>query len=99
MSHQPLTSLNQPSRRADIEQGRALCSGLTDRPISGFAYPHGERDAETIAMVREAGFEWACSTRAASIDSENYELFDLPRVAAPDVPGAMMLHAIEATTP
>ena len=99
MSHQPLTSLTQANRRAEIEGGRAMCTGFTDRPVSGFAYPHGDRDTETIAMVREAGFAWACSTRAAGIDPDNYELFDLPRIAAPDAPGTMMLNGIEAATP
>ena len=99
VSHQPLTSLARTVRRAEIEDGRAICSGLANRPISGFAYPHGDRDAETIAMVREAGFAWACSTRAASVDPKHYDRFDLPRVAAPDVSGTEILNWIEGTTP
>ena len=99
MSHQPLTSLSHTDRRAEIEDGRAICIGLAGRPISGFAFPHGDRDAETIAMVREAGFAWACSTRAASVDPKNYDRFDLPRIVAPDVSGTAILNRIEEATP
>jgi len=99
MTHQPLTSLSHADRRAEIEDGRALCIGLADQPVSGFAFPHGDRDAETIAMVREAGFGWACSTRAASVDPKHCDRFDLPRVIAPDVSGAAILKRIEETTP
>jgi hypothetical protein len=47
---------------------------------TGFAYPHGERDADTMQLVENAGYSWACSTRWAAIDRSNYNLFDLPRI-------------------
>ena len=50
-------------------------------------------------MVREAGFAWACSTRAACINPRNYDRFDLPRIAAPDVSGTAILKRIEHATP
>jgi peptidoglycan/xylan/chitin deacetylase (PgdA/CDA1 family) len=99
MSHQPLTSLSGIERRAEIEEGRALCTVLADQPVNGFAYPHGDRDADTIAMVREAGFAWACSTRAASIDPKNYDRFDLPRIVAPDASGRALLDRIKEAAP
>jgi peptidoglycan/xylan/chitin deacetylase (PgdA/CDA1 family) len=99
MSHQPLTSLSSTDRRAEIVEGRAVCLGLSGQSVDGFAFPHGDRDAETIAMVREAGFAWACSTRAASVDPQHYDRFDLPRIAAPDVSGGAILRRIEQATP
>jgi peptidoglycan/xylan/chitin deacetylase (PgdA/CDA1 family) len=99
MSHQPLTSVSSAERRAEIEDGRAMCIALAHQPVNGFAFPHGDRDAETIAIVREAGFAWACSTRAACIDPRNYDLFDLPRIAAPDVSGRAILDLIEGARP
>jgi peptidoglycan/xylan/chitin deacetylase (PgdA/CDA1 family) len=99
MSHQPLTSLSHTDRRTEIEVGRAICVGLAGQPIDGFAFPHGDRDAETIAMVREAGFAWACSTRAASVDPTKYDCFDLPRIVAADVSGRAILNRIEEATP
>jgi peptidoglycan/xylan/chitin deacetylase (PgdA/CDA1 family) len=99
ISHQPLTTLARADRRAEIEEGRGICIGLSDQPVNGFAFPHGDRDAETIAMVREAGFGWACSTRSASIDPKNYGRFDLPRIVAPDVSGSAILDWIEEAAP
>ncbi len=99
MSHQPLTSLSRADRRTEIEEGRAFCMGLVDQPVNGFAFPHGDRDDETLAMVREAGFAWACSTRAARVDPNRYNRFDLPRIVAPDIAGGEILERIEAAAP
>jgi peptidoglycan/xylan/chitin deacetylase (PgdA/CDA1 family) len=99
MSHQPLTSLSRADRRTEIEEGRAFCTGLVDQPVNGFAFPHGDRDDETLAMVREAGFAWACSTRPARIDPNHYNRFDLPRFVAPDLCGNAILERIEAAAP
>jgi peptidoglycan/xylan/chitin deacetylase (PgdA/CDA1 family) len=99
MTHQPLTTLAHPDRRAEIEDGRAICIKLANQPVDGFAFPHGDHDTDTVAMVREAGFAWACSTRAANVDRTNYDRFDLPRVAAPDISGTALLHALEEAAP
>ena len=57
---------------------------LSALPVSGFAYPHGDRDAETIDMVRRSGYRWACSTLEATIDPVRVNLHDLSRIAVGD---------------
>ena len=54
---------------------------LSALPVTGFTYPHGDRDVETIDMVRRAGYRWACSTCEAPIDPERADPHDLSRVA------------------
>ena len=99
VTHQPLTTLAAAERRAEIETSRSVCRDLVRGPVCGFAYPHGDRDIETIAMVREAGYSWACSTRGALVDPEDYNRFDLPRLVARDVSGAALLRQIEEARP
>lgn len=99
VTHQPLTTLPAAERRAEIEGSRSVCRELAGGPVRGFAFPHGDRDAKTIAMVREAGFAWACSTREAAVDPKNYDRFDLPRLVARDVPGRVLLREMEQAGP
>jgi peptidoglycan/xylan/chitin deacetylase (PgdA/CDA1 family) len=96
VTHQLLTTLPVPERRAEIEASRALCRRLVpDQPVTGFAYPHGDRDPETIAMVRDAGYVWACSTRPGAIGRRMHDPFDLPRVAVPDVGGEALVRLFD----
>ncbi|NTZ42338.1 polysaccharide deacetylase family protein [Altererythrobacter sp. SALINAS58] len=94
MTHQPLTSLPPAERQVEIAESKVLCSRWAGRAVTGFAYPHGDCDPETRSMVREVGFAWACSTRAATVDSKNYDLFNLPRLSAPDVTGKVLLRTL-----
>ena len=67
-THQPLTSLPAAARVEEIQRSRAEAEVLSALPVTGFTYPHGDRDAETIDMVRRAGYRWACSTCEATVD-------------------------------
>jgi peptidoglycan/xylan/chitin deacetylase (PgdA/CDA1 family) len=78
--HHPLPTLPLEERRREIEGSRRDCAMFSGSLPTGFAYPHGERDADTMQLVENAGYSWACSTRWAAIDRSNYNLFDLPRI-------------------
>jgi peptidoglycan/xylan/chitin deacetylase (PgdA/CDA1 family) len=82
--HQPLTSLPAAARAEEIQRSREEAEALSSLPVTGFAYPHGDRDAETIDMVRFAGYRWACSTCEAAIDPLCADLHDLSRIAVGD---------------
>ena len=90
-THQPLTSLPAAARVEEIQRSRVEAEALSALPVTGFAYPHGDRDAETIDMVRRAGYRWACSTREATIDPLRADLHDLPRIAVGDWRANMLL--------
>ena len=83
-THQRLTSLPAAARAEEIQRSRAEAGALSTFPVTGFAYPHGDRDVETIDMVRRAGYRWACSTREATIDPLRADLHDLSRIAVGD---------------
>ncbi len=99
ITHQPLTTLPPSERRSEITESRMLCTGWAGQSVTGFAYPHGDCDTETRAMVKDAGFAWACSTSEAAVDPVNFDLYNLPRLAAPDVTGTALLRTLkEAST-
>jgi peptidoglycan/xylan/chitin deacetylase (PgdA/CDA1 family) len=83
-THQPLTSLPAAARAEEIQRSRAEAEALSALPVTGFAYPHGDRDTETIDMVRRAGYRWACSTCETTIDPLRADLYDLSRIAVRD---------------
>jgi peptidoglycan/xylan/chitin deacetylase (PgdA/CDA1 family) len=78
-THEPLPALPLAERRAEIAGSRADCERLTGRPVRGFAYPYGDRDADTMRMVRDLGFAWACSTHDVAVEPARFDRFDLPR--------------------
>jgi peptidoglycan/xylan/chitin deacetylase (PgdA/CDA1 family) len=98
-THQRLTSLAATARVEEIQRSRIEAEALSTVPVTGFAYPHGDRDAETIDMVRRAGYLWACSTREATIDSRRVDLHDLSRIAVREWPASVPLAKLGAVNP
>ena len=97
-THQPLTSLPAAARVEEIQRSRVEAEALSALPVTGFTYPHGDRDAETIDMVRRAGYRWACSTCEATIDPRHADLHDLSRIAVRDWRANMLLVKLDAAS-
>jgi peptidoglycan/xylan/chitin deacetylase (PgdA/CDA1 family) len=98
-THQLLTSLPPAARIEEIQRSRVEAEALSGLPVTGFTYPHGDRDAETIEMVRRAGYRWACSTREAVIHPLCPDLHDLPRLAVGDWWANRLLYRLGAVSP
>ena len=98
-THQLLTSLAPAARIEEIQKSRLEAEALSGLSVSGFTYPHGDRDAETIEMVRRAGYRWACSTREAVIEPLCPNLHDLPRLAVGDWRANRLLERLGAVSP
>lgn len=63
-THRRLTELDADAQRAEVERSKALLEERLARPVTWFAYPYGDArsfSAETIAHVRQAGYEAALS--------------------------------------
>ena len=97
-THQLLTSLPAAARVEEIQRSRAEAEALSALPVTGFTYPHGDRDAETIDMVRRAGYGWACSTCEATINPLCADFHDLPRVTVGDWPANTLLVKLGAAS-
>jgi peptidoglycan/xylan/chitin deacetylase (PgdA/CDA1 family) len=97
-THQLLTSLPVEARFEEIRRSRVEAEALSGLPVTGFTYPHGDRNAETIDMARRAGYHWACSTRETTVDPLRADLHDLPRIAVGDWERNMLLVKLGGVT-
>jgi len=89
LTHPALPSLSPLEQEREIRDGVAALESIVGHPVHGFAYPHGRFTAETVRIVRDAGFEYACAgvpSRSAAPDP-----FALGRLGVPDCDGDGLL--------
>jgi peptidoglycan/xylan/chitin deacetylase (PgdA/CDA1 family) len=89
VTHPRLSALPAASQRDEIQGSKARLEEVLGHPVTSFAYPHGGRSdytAQTVSMVREAGFACACSY-FAGIVGQSTDRFQLPRMNVQDWDG------------
>lgn len=82
ISHPNLASLSSQNQRREIVEGKRQLEEIVGHTVSSFAYPYGNRGSytrETINILKEEGFDCACSNFDGSVwfGTNRYEL---PRV-------------------
>ena len=78
ISHPKLDLISCAAAWHEIRSSRLCIEDHIGVKVQSFAYPFGFRDARTINMVEESGFDSACAVRYKT--SSNLEnVFDLPR--------------------
>jgi peptidoglycan/xylan/chitin deacetylase (PgdA/CDA1 family) len=86
VTHAALPALPAPDQRREVTASKGDLERLLGRPVTSFAYPYGQVSPETVAVVRQAGFERACTTRPGAVEAGTGPL-ELPRFAAQDWTG------------
>ena len=86
VTHPLLSTLSSVLQQEEIQRSKARLEEIIGRPITSFAYPYGDYTAETVGVVRQAGFNCACSTNAG-IAQRDSDRFQLPRVPVEDWDG------------
>jgi peptidoglycan/xylan/chitin deacetylase (PgdA/CDA1 family) len=89
VNHPSLASLSLESQRNEIVKSKARLEDVVGCPVTSFAYPYGKRSdysAQTIALVREAGFTCACSNFPGRV-TRSTDAFQLPRLQVEDWEG------------
>jgi peptidoglycan/xylan/chitin deacetylase (PgdA/CDA1 family) len=89
VNHPSLSSLSLESQRNEIMKSKARLQDIAERPVTSFAYPYGKRSdysAQTVALVREAGFTCACSNFPGVVVPSTHA-FQLPRLQVEDWDG------------
>ena len=84
VTHPILSALPAVSQRREIAKSKARLEQILGHPVTSFAYPYGkpwDYDAQTVDIVRQAGFACACST-IADVAGKSSDPFQLPRVWA-----------------
>jgi len=93
LSHPVLPSLSAHEQMREMAEGKAACHALSDQNVTGFAYPYGEFDEQSVRLARECGFEWACTTEAKGL-GKGTDLFLLPRIQVMDWNGETFAQAL-----
>ena len=89
VTHSILSALPPAAQRDEIRKNKIFLEDILGRPVSGFSYPYGSRadyTSETTSIVRETGFDYACSNFPGFIwrGSDPYQL---PRISVKDWDG------------
>jgi peptidoglycan/xylan/chitin deacetylase (PgdA/CDA1 family) len=64
VAHPVLSALPSVEQRDEVKRSKICLEEILSRPVTSFAYPYGTRSdytAETVAIVREVGYDHACS--------------------------------------
>ena len=88
-THPVLSACSAATQREEIQQSKTYLEQVLGSPVTSFAYPHGGQSdytAETVALVREAGFACACSA-SANVVRRAADPFRLPRLHVQDWDG------------
>lgn len=82
-THPVLAKLSNDEQWREVEESKRRLEATLGAEVDRFAYPYGARGSytrQTVALVREAGFRLACSTRAGRVGRGSDRLA-LPRMA------------------
>lgn len=79
VTHPVLATYPLSFQRDEISQSKTDLEDVLGHRVTSFSYPHGSYTAETIALVREAGFKYACST-IPGVTRYHTDRFQLPRL-------------------
>ena len=89
VEHPSLASLSLDDQRGEIIRSKADLEAIVERAVTSFAYPFGTRadyTAETVQIVREAGYVNACSNFPGLILAGT-DPWQLPRILVRDWDG------------
>jgi peptidoglycan/xylan/chitin deacetylase (PgdA/CDA1 family) len=83
VSHPKLTSLSPAQQQAELHNSCQTLTEILGQPVTLLSYPHGDNDAETRQMARQAGYQLACASRNGIVHRRQ-DRFGLPRFWVPD---------------
>lgn len=89
VTHTPLSSISPALQQAEVIESKLFLEESLGFQINSFAYPYGRKcdySAETISIVRQAGFDYACAAFPGAVNREA-DIFQLPRMQVDDCDG------------
>lgn len=86
VDHPPLPSCSAAVQAEQVRQNQKRLQAITGRDVTTFAYPHGLHSAETVDILRAAGFECAVTVEN-KIARWHADPMRLPRFAVRDLEG------------
>jgi peptidoglycan/xylan/chitin deacetylase (PgdA/CDA1 family) len=78
VSHASLPALSDPGIEDEVITSRKRCEEMAGESVTAFAYPFGDIDGRTVALVRRCGFEVAFTTVAGGVSLQQ-DRMQMPR--------------------
>ena len=96
--HPSLGHLSVPEQRREIFESKATLENIIQKPVTSFCYPYGKPEhqdytADTISLLREAGFSRACANVQVPLRPTT-DLYQLPRRVVMDWTGAEFIEKL-----
>jgi peptidoglycan/xylan/chitin deacetylase (PgdA/CDA1 family) len=88
-THALLSNLSKTEQKKEVQGSKKVLEEILGHAVSSFAYPFGGRvdyTAETVEVVRQAGFELACANFPGTVWRRS-DCFQLPRFLVRDWDG------------
>jgi peptidoglycan/xylan/chitin deacetylase (PgdA/CDA1 family) len=82
VTHSRLAALSHNAQHEEIEGSRSFLTDLTGKQPTSFAFPFGNTGdftPATVDLVRDAGFQRACTTIRHAVDRST-DSYTLPRI-------------------
>ena len=98
VTHPSLAALSISAQKFEVEKSKVMLETSIGRPVRSFSYPFGGVDdynADTIRLVRTAGFDCACANYPA-LAQHARNLYDLPRFLVRDWDGDYFAKILES---
>lgn len=80
-SHPSLPDLDTLAQKHEIESSKLELEEIINGPVESFAYPYGDFNEITPGLVKNAGYQSACTVISSHVTHRN-DNFLLPRIAA-----------------
>lgn len=77
LTHPYLSDCSKEHQFQEIAVSKQLLAGLTGQPVRYLAYPFGDYDSQTLALVTAMGFETAFATISRNLDHD--PIFEVER--------------------
>jgi peptidoglycan/xylan/chitin deacetylase (PgdA/CDA1 family) len=97
MTHPVLSNLPGEAQQAEIVSSKRRLEELLGQPVTSFSYPYGTQSdytTDTVRLVREAGFDCACSNFPGLVTFAS-DPYQLPRFLVRDWDGGEFARRLE----
>ena len=85
VTHPLLAHLSPKDQHREVLQSKQVLEAMVGQEIAGFSYPNGSKSKDTIRVVRECGFQYACASYS-DVVWRGSNPFCLPRLWVPNYP-------------
>jgi peptidoglycan/xylan/chitin deacetylase (PgdA/CDA1 family) len=86
VTHPILTQMTLEQQTMEIQHSKDTLEQVIGKTVPGFAYPNGKFSAETLGLVQQAGYAYACSSQK-ELARQPQQCYALPRLWPQDWDG------------